>query len=49
MLPGKEIAPFNRLHRENLRFLLPLTTKAQAASKSWFVIEYKKGDRVLYK
>jgi len=40
MFPGTEIARFNRLHRVDLRFLLPLMTKAQAASKSWFVIEY---------
>jgi len=49
MFPGTEIAHFNRPHRADLRFLLPLTTEAQAASKSWFVIEYKKGNTVLYK
>jgi hypothetical protein len=49
MLPGKEIACFNRLHRADLRFLLPLMAESQAASKSWLVIEYKKSDRVLYK
>jgi hypothetical protein len=49
MLAGKEIAHFNRLHRADLRFLLPLMTEAQVASKSWLVIEYKKSDRVLYK
>ena len=46
---GTEIAHFNELHKADLRFFLPLTTKAQAASKTWFVIEYKKGDRVIYK
>jgi len=49
MLPRKEIARFNRLHRADLRFLLPLMTEAQAASKSWLVIAYKISDRVLYK
>jgi len=48
MFPGTEIAHFKRLHTAHLRFVLPLMTEAQAASKSWLVTEYKKGDRILY-
>jgi hypothetical protein len=48
MFPGTEIAHFKRLHTANLRFLLPLIAEAQAASKSWLVTEYMKGDRIMY-